>query len=660
MIVQGTKSVVKTNTTQQSKFTINATGHAFRILSDGLYQHKVAAIIREVSCNAYDSHVQAGKEDVPFVVTLPNFINPFFEVEDFGLGLDDEGVRSIFTSYFTSTKQSTNDAVGMFGLGSKTPFTMSDTFSITARKNGMERVYEAFIGEDGAPQVALVYEDNTEKENGVKISVPISTSRVSEFTWEASFILSFFKTKPIVKGSSEFKFAMEDIAGMIEKEGIVSRKVSLTGSNLYNKSIYAVMGGVCYPVTQYDLDLNDENKKYYDQIIYRYNNTVFLKYNIGDLEVTPSRESLSMTERTKKNLSEKANEYFANLKKITQEQIDACPNVYQAGLYIQKNFGSLNVLSNTFTYRGGKVDKPLRKSLKCNYLYSVPRRKAIMGSAVALPTLAEKSLHVIFVPPKAKQIGVMQYGREKARNSGYDSIILVFKNASESSVRRLFTVLGLSPTFEQYVAPAAVKRAKGASTGKRLEDSKVRAVSYIAGTHDFNLMRESVLDLNDGKYAYYTSDYSGILDSRAIGRYFDFIKDYKFIKKTTKNAKKIEKAGVPSVADVCNKALEDNKSLLLKHYKDHSVQCKMEITKMNFIIDNDSEFTKFGKTETSNYSYVVLAKELNSNDISGVIGEVEDFCKGMQSKYFFLGKVTDDAVFKKLVKLVLDNEKKSD
>ena len=60
----------KTNTVQrsgvksESKFKIKATGKAFRILSDGLYSDKVRAIIRELSCNAFDSRYEGHRRTV--------------------------------------------------------------------------------------------------------------------------------------------------------------------------------------------------------------------------------------------------------------------------------------------------------------------------------------------------------------------------------------------------------------------------------------------------------------------------------------------------------------------------------------------------------------------------------------------------------------------
>lgn len=99
------------------QFTIQATAKSFQILSDGLYSNKIRAIIRELSTNAYDSHVAAGKAQVPFTVNIPNVLAPWFSVRDYGVGLSHDEVLSIYTSYFTSTKSDSDDFVGALGLG---------------------------------------------------------------------------------------------------------------------------------------------------------------------------------------------------------------------------------------------------------------------------------------------------------------------------------------------------------------------------------------------------------------------------------------------------------------------------------------------------------------------------------------------------------------
>src|SRR6266446_4754944 len=81
-------------------FRIKASVKAFQILHANIYSNAVQSIIRELSCNAADSHIAAGKGDVPFTVHLPNNLESYFSVKDDGVGMSDEFVRTLYTTYF--------------------------------------------------------------------------------------------------------------------------------------------------------------------------------------------------------------------------------------------------------------------------------------------------------------------------------------------------------------------------------------------------------------------------------------------------------------------------------------------------------------------------------------------------------------------------------
>ena len=113
---------VLSNVGEIGEFRIRNSAKAFNILSSGLYANKIRAIVRELSCNAVDSHVAAGKQDTPFDIHLPNTLEPWFSIRDYGLGLSHDQVINIYTTYFESTKTDSNEFIGALGLGSKSPF----------------------------------------------------------------------------------------------------------------------------------------------------------------------------------------------------------------------------------------------------------------------------------------------------------------------------------------------------------------------------------------------------------------------------------------------------------------------------------------------------------------------------------------------------------
>ena len=140
---------VMSNVGEIGEFRIRNSAKAFSILSSGLYANKVRAVIRELSCNAVDSHVAAGRADTPFDVHLPNALEPHFSIRDYGTGLSHDQVTQIYTTYFESTKTNSNAFIGALGLGSKSPFSYTDNFTVTAIQNGKQGTTGIRIGAGG-------------------------------------------------------------------------------------------------------------------------------------------------------------------------------------------------------------------------------------------------------------------------------------------------------------------------------------------------------------------------------------------------------------------------------------------------------------------------------------------------------------------------------
>ena len=210
MIINTTPAneAIVSNVSGIGEFRIRNSAKAFNILSSGLYANKIRAIIRELSCNAYDSHVAAGKKNVPFDVHLPNSIQPHFSIRDYGVGLSHDQVINIYTTYFESTKTTSNEFIGALGLGSKSPFSYTDNFTVTAIKNGRKGIYTAFINDVGVPSIALMMEEDTDEPSGVEVRFAVSSHNdFSKFIQEASYVYQYFDLKPVISGHSSFQFS---------------------------------------------------------------------------------------------------------------------------------------------------------------------------------------------------------------------------------------------------------------------------------------------------------------------------------------------------------------------------------------------------------------------------------------------------------------------
>ena len=321
-IHSNTPDTVISNVQSHGEFRIKNSAKAFDILSSGLYSNKIKAIVRELSCNALDSHKEAGKLDIPFDVHLPNAYEPYFSVRDYGIGLDHEGVTQIYTTYFESTKQDSNDYIGALGLGSKSPFSYTNNFSVIAIKDGIRRIYTAFINDLGCPEIALMQEsrvedmfngaedgtvDALELSNGVEVKFSVtSNSDFYRFADEATTIFKWFEHKPNVTGNSSFMF--EHIS---YKEKDIAPGVHLMSRG---SAITAIQGNIAYPVELPD----DERYNHVYELLFC---PLVIHFEIGELDVSASREKLSYVHWTVENIIKRLESLSDSLDKYVESQI---------------------------------------------------------------------------------------------------------------------------------------------------------------------------------------------------------------------------------------------------------------------------------------------------------------------------------------------------
>lgn len=502
----------------ESQAMMKASGKAFEILSGSLYQHKAAAIIRELSCNAYDSHVCAGKADVPFHVILPNVIHPYFEIEDFGVGLDDYETRNVYLTLFESTKTNTNDNIGAFGLGAKTPISYAGTFTIRTRKNGIERLYTCYKGSDGIPLINLLSEAETTESSGVKVTVPVKASDINTFEYDAQFILSFFDPKPIIKKTG-FKFCAEHVCEELKKKNIVMKKVQ-SYSALYSSRCYVVMGPVCYGVSNSDIINAVENyafetkksyslvKKYLQEINY---SNVFFKFDIGDLEVAASRESLSLTDRTKYRLGEKI--YTEISESITRDQtiIDTMPTMLEAYKYLVKNVSESPMFIGMFKYNGVAFDQLYNSYLLDSHRflifyqnqYNTKTEKYDRITLSNLTGIAKKNLVIVYSKDE-KTSGFHKFCRGLLSNKN-DRIAFI-QGASQASLERYFERFGIE--IQQYIDFTAYKE-ELAEEKKQERLANRKAIATI-GNRDYVKLEPQVIKT---RYMRFTDQASGGYDS---------------------------------------------------------------------------------------------------------------------------------------------------
>lgn len=264
-----------------------------QMLSKNLYSDDIGSAIRECASNALDSHRRAGV-DTPIIVSFKSSTDYNYEfcVEDFGIGLDADDVKNIISKYGKSTKRNSNTELGMMGLGFKAPLAYSSSFYFVCRKDGMERKYMMYEGED-VNTIDLLYETETTEGNGVKVIIPVKYNDAYQFRKKIKEQLCYFES---------VYFDVPDDSS-INNDFVISRHTHFQFSEMSTDDrLHICLDNVYYPL--------DFEKVGIDTI----NFPVALRFTLNDgLYPTPNRESLRYTQEAKQIILTKLNnvaDYF--------------------------------------------------------------------------------------------------------------------------------------------------------------------------------------------------------------------------------------------------------------------------------------------------------------------------------------------------------------
>ena len=288
----GSNVIASAGIQSEARFKILDNAHAFRILSSGLYSDKIGAVLREIGCNAADAHTAAGHGELPFEVKLPTALDPQFYIKDWGTGLTHDEVTGLFTTYFSSNKSDSNELTGAFGLGSKSPFSYTDSFTVTAVREGVQRVYTAHLGADGSPVISLLSTSDADEDwrNGMMVSFPVLERDVTEFRSKAQKIYGWFAVPPTLLGADRPKrpvFLLEGSNFAFPLEGHLATE----------RVPRVLMGNVAYPISLERLGMADLALR----ALLAGNVHVWVP--IGTVMPTAAREELEYDDTTRENLT---------------------------------------------------------------------------------------------------------------------------------------------------------------------------------------------------------------------------------------------------------------------------------------------------------------------------------------------------------------------
>lgn len=312
---------------QSQTFDLALNATIFHVLFSGIYSDKIASPIRELCTNARDAHVVRGNRDRPFDLHLPSELDPTFWVRDYGIGMTDEVVNTIYRTIGESLHRLDANCTGSMGLGKVSPLGYTSSFVLTCYLDGQERVYSIFINDQGQPELMKVYEGTTDEEQGVKVAFAVNNDDIKTFRNKTQVQLLGFDPRPnVVNENSTWTYQETKLHG--------------TGWRYYEglNETYVRQGSVVYPI--------NTTEAYY---LYGSKGLV-LDFDLGQLSVTSSREELAYDSETKKALTNKFNQVKVEIAAMIEKEImqastlvDAC----MAWTNLSKGFPSTLVPSHT-------------------------------------------------------------------------------------------------------------------------------------------------------------------------------------------------------------------------------------------------------------------------------------------------------------------------
>jgi len=334
----------------------NNEGVALDILQRGIYAHPIESTIRELASNAYDAIKERevaksilNGDSLPedhFDMNLTGDIyndskwNPaYFDLKylsddnttyifyEEGVRVDtlrivDNGVgigQSRMTGYFSlgwSSKRTQKGALGKWGLGNKVALSLNiDSYTVVSRYNGRKFRFEVYLDniipatpkfsktgpngfidlevpdqtDDGKSKTFRFYYEDTDEPNGLEVVVPIKKhNKTKIFEAVESQLMYLPNVLFQVLESGETSYKKIDIAAEILYK---DQNVIISASTIFNKPHILLGTGdgfINYGFVAFkELELEEKQ------------GAVGLILDINDVEVTPSRESVIWSPKTR-------------------------------------------------------------------------------------------------------------------------------------------------------------------------------------------------------------------------------------------------------------------------------------------------------------------------------------------------------------------------
>lgn len=270
------------------------------IITTQLYKDPEGTIVRELTSNCFDAHIKFQKqerirlEDNTYEYNEPVIVayteeegQGFISFIDRGTGISPEDMDNIYIEIGTSDKDEDDDFLGAFGVGSKSFLSYTPSVDLVTITGGVKYSYIVFKNSKGLLEYNLLMQEMTDEHSGTTVKVclgnvvwqTLDTGHSSNYGYKAEDYRRF--RAKVIEQLHYFDnvytsgFELDNNYQLYEADWFKIR----TGNNPF-KEMHVILGKVYYPIDWQAISMD----------------TIFIpvgiKFNIGELSVTSSRENL--------------------------------------------------------------------------------------------------------------------------------------------------------------------------------------------------------------------------------------------------------------------------------------------------------------------------------------------------------------------------------
>lgn len=259
------------------------------LLSSNLYSDPEQSFIREIVSNAWDSHVEAGTTDVPVIIRFKDTYNEkSITIRDFGTGLSPERFQEVYCMIGSSTKRESNDFHGGFGIGKYSSLACSNTVYISSYYEGTAYYY---VMAKSGNQITtnLLNEAPTTEKNGVEVTIR-NIKSLEPFNRALQSVVFF--PNIYIEGAN---------SGTLINTAKLKRFNNFAAASMTMPvQSKLLLGNVLYKCDRYHF--SPDAKDFLSRIE---PTGIVIKFDIGELNITPNRENIIYTTDTIKKIEDR-------------------------------------------------------------------------------------------------------------------------------------------------------------------------------------------------------------------------------------------------------------------------------------------------------------------------------------------------------------------